>query len=101
LPQAKAEFTSTARTFRVLASITAAFDLEAQQFDAVNAFTNSHLEEPIYVSMPEGYGRPNECLKLLCALYGHRQSPKLWQKEFTKTLLELGFCQIPAQSAFY
>jgi hypothetical protein len=80
------------RMFCVLASIMAAFDLEAQHFDAINSFTNSHLDEPIYVSMPEGYRRPGECLKLLRALYGLRQSPKLWLKEFTKTLLQLGFC---------
>jgi hypothetical protein len=70
--------TLAARMFRVLASITATFDLEAQHFDEVNALTNSHLEEPIYVSMPEGYGQPNECLKLLRAMYGLRQSPELW-----------------------
>jgi hypothetical protein len=93
--------TLAARTFRVLASITAAFDLEAQHFDAVNAFTNSRLDEPIYVSMPEGYDWPNECLKLLRALYGLRQSPKLWLKEFTKTLLELGFRQVPGSECLY
>jgi hypothetical protein len=87
--------TLAAKSFRVLAFITAAFDLEAQHFDAVNSFTNGHLEEPIFISMPEGYGRPDECLKLLRALYGLRQFPKLWLKEFTKTLLELGFCQVP------
>jgi hypothetical protein len=40
--------TLAAKTFRVLAAITAAFDLEAQHFDAVSVFTNSHLEEPIF-----------------------------------------------------
>jgi hypothetical protein len=69
--------TLAARTFCVLASITATFDLEAHHFDAVNAFTNSHLDEPIYVSMPEGYRQAGECLKLLRVLYGLCQLPKL------------------------
>jgi hypothetical protein len=51
--------------------------------------------------MPEGYGRPDECLKLLRALYGFRQSPKLWLKEFTKTLLELGFRQVPGSVCLF
>ncbi len=87
--------THAARTFCVLTSIAAAFDLEAQHFDAVNTFTNSHLDEPIFVSMPEGYDQQNKCLKLLHALYGLRQSPQPCLKEFTKTLMELGFRQVP------
>jgi hypothetical protein len=93
--------TLAAKTFCVLAAITATFDLEAQQFDAVNAFTNSHLDKPIFVSMPQGYGRSDECLKLLRALYGLRQSPKLWLKEFTKTLLELSFRQVPGSECLF
>jgi hypothetical protein len=73
----------------------AAFGLKAQHFDAMNAFTISHLEEPIYVSMPEGYRQPGECLKLHRALYGLRQSPKLWLRELSRTLFELGCCQVP------
>jgi hypothetical protein len=37
-------------------AITAAFDLETMQMDAVNAFLNSKLNDPIYVNYPQGYG---------------------------------------------
>ncbi len=40
--------TLAARTVYVFAPITATFDLKAQHFDAVNAFTNSHLKELIF-----------------------------------------------------
>jgi hypothetical protein len=40
-------------------------------------------------------------LKLLCALHGLRQSPKLRLKEFTKTLLELGFRQVPGSECLF
>ena len=44
-------------TFRVLIAICAKFDLETRQFDAVNAFTNSDLDETIYYKMPKGFKR--------------------------------------------
>jgi len=47
--------TLAARTFRALMAITAAYDLEAYQLDAVNAFINSQLDEPVYCTFPEGF----------------------------------------------
>jgi transposase InsO family protein len=49
--------TLAARTFRALMAIAAAFDLEIQQYDAVNAFVNSKLNEDIYCYSPEGFER--------------------------------------------
>ena len=36
-------------------ALTAKFDLETRQLDAVNAFTNSPLDEEIYVDWLPGY----------------------------------------------
>ena len=47
--------TLVARSFRLLMALTAKFDLETHQLDAVNAFTNSDLDEEIYVDWPPGY----------------------------------------------
>ena len=58
-------------------AITAVFDLEAQQLDAVNAFTNSILDEIVYVDFPDGFRQPGFCLLLLRALYGLCRSPRL------------------------
>ena len=58
--------------FQALMAITAVFDLEAHQFDAVSAFTNSKLDETIYCEYPESFHQPGKCLFLLQALYGLR-----------------------------
>jgi hypothetical protein len=43
------------KSFRTLVAIAAKFDLEARQLDAVNAFTNSPIDEEVYVTFPEGF----------------------------------------------
>jgi hypothetical protein len=82
--------TLAARTFRALMAITAAYDLEARQYDAVSAFTNSQLDEIIYIQCPDGFKECNTCLLLFRALYGLRQSPRLW---LPKTFLTENFSQ--------
>jgi hypothetical protein len=76
-------------------AIAARFDLELKQYDAVNAFVNASLEDIVYMQMPPGYKNAGRVLRLKKALYGLRQSPLLWQKELTKTLLDLGFQTVP------
>jgi hypothetical protein len=66
-----------------------------RQFDAVNAFTNSDIDEDIYIRFPKGYGRLGMCLKLLQALYRLRRSLLLWFKEFSSKLKALGIEQSP------
>ncbi|KAK2680471.1 Ribonuclease H superfamily, partial [Fusarium oxysporum f. sp. vasinfectum] len=58
--------------------------------DAVNAFTNSLIDEDIYVLFPDGYSRRGWILKLIRALYGLRRSPLLWQKDLSNTFKQLG-----------
>ena len=82
-------------------AITAAFGLETQQLDAVNAFTNSHLDETVYCQFPKGFEQPGLCLLLLRPLYRLRQSPLLWLKEFSNTLTQLGLQQIPRQLCLF
>ena len=40
------------RFFQTLMTLTAAFGLDMKQFDVINAFVNSLLDEEIYVEMP-------------------------------------------------
>jgi hypothetical protein len=70
--------TLTARTFRALMAISAMFDLETRQYDAVNAFVNSKIHEEVNCLTPEGFERPGSCWRLLRALYGLKQSLLLW-----------------------
>ena len=82
--------TLAARTLRTMLAITAAFDLETMQMDAVNAFLNSKLTNPIYVNYPQGYGQKGHVLRLHQALYGLRISPILWQQEISQKLTYFG-----------
>ena len=65
-----------------------------RQFDAVNAFINSDIDKDIYIQFPEGFGAPRQCLKLLQALYGLRQLPLLWFKDFLSKLEALSLKQV-------
>lgn len=89
--------TLAARIFRALMALAAAFDLETRQYDAVNAFANSPINEPTYCTLPQGWDGLdiNILLKLLRALYGLRQSPALWYQNLSKTFLQLGLDPVP------
>ncbi len=42
-------------TFRTLITITACFDLETRQLDAVNAFVNMHLDKVVFIRHLSGF----------------------------------------------
>jgi len=75
-------------------AITAAYDLEIKQVDAMNAFLNSDLDEEVYIKYPPGMQKANKVLRLVKALYGLKRSPRLWYKELTGTLKGLGLTEI-------
>jgi hypothetical protein len=54
--------TLVAKVFRSLMAITAVFDLEAVQLDAISAFTKRTLDEEVYTYMPEGFKAPGKLL---------------------------------------
>ncbi|KAG7001233.1 hypothetical protein FOFC_03480 [Fusarium oxysporum] len=87
--------TLAGRSFRTLVAIAAKFDLEMAQYDVVNAFVHAPINQDIFMHMPPGYKKAGTILQLNKALYGLRVSPLLWQKELSKTLLELGYEQVP------
>lgn len=93
--------TGAFRTFRILAAIAAAFDLEIWQLDAVNAFVNADIDEDIYIDAPPRVGHRGQCLKLHKALYGLRKSPLLWYREFSATLIELGLTPIVGENCLF
>jgi hypothetical protein len=89
--------TLAARSFRVLMALTAKYDLETAQMDAVNAFMNAKLDREVYMYPPEGYAEPGSVYRLKRAMYGLRKSPLLWQKDLARTFEELGFQKIPQE----
>jgi hypothetical protein len=97
--------TGAFKTFRLLMALTAAFDLEIIQIDAINAFVNAPIDEDIYIPIPQAYmhmeGNQGKALKLRKALYGLRKSPKLWFNHFSTTLRELGLIPVPDEPCLF
>ena len=89
--------TLASTTFRTLMAITAKFDLETQQMDAVNAFVHCDLDETVFMKMPPGFEKKGRVLRLQKALYGLRRSPILWQKKLTKAFREQGYREVPQE----
>lgn len=87
--------TLAARVFRALMAITAFFDLDMWQYDAINAFTNSDIDEEVILYQPEGSKSKKKYLRLKKALYGLVRSPKLWFEDLSRTLVSMGFKSIP------
>ena len=86
--------TLAARVFRVLMALLCAFDLETRRYDAINAFVNSEIDEPVYLRPPAGWAGDDVLLLLHRALYGLKQSPALWYRHLSKTLTEFGLNQV-------
>lgn len=71
--------TLEARIFRSLMSIVNAFDLKIRQYDALNVFVNSDINEDIYCTPPKGWESNRLMLLLLLkALYDLKQLSALW-----------------------
>ena len=78
------------RIFRILMTIVAAFDLEIKQYDVINAFINSEIDESTYCySFDDWTEFKNILLLLLRAFYDLKQSSALWYKHLSETLFEL------------
>ena len=69
--------TLAARTFRFLMAITAVFDMDIHQYDAVLAFLNNDLDEEIHCELSNEFKIPGKLWRLRKALYGLKQTPIL------------------------
>ena len=89
-------------TLRAFMAIVAAKNLECRQFDIKNAFTESKLQETIYLSPPKGVVvRPGYVLRVKRSLYGLKQSARDWNLLAREFLLEIGFTQSLADPCLY
>jgi hypothetical protein len=89
--------TLASAAFRTMMAITARFDLETRQLDAVNAFVNCDLDEVVYMRTPPGFEKPGTVIRLRKALYGLRRSPLIWQKKLTELFRAIGFKELPQE----
>ena len=83
------------KTFRAMMGLTCAFGLETRQYDLVNAFCNAELSPHIYCKLPPGFEHLGGALKVKRALYGLRESPKLWSQTLKHALYKFGFEDVP------
>ncbi|KAI7772910.1 hypothetical protein LA080_013430 [Diaporthe eres] len=89
------------RSFRTLIAIATKFNLELIQYNVVNAFIHTPINQDIFMRIPRGYEKKGTILMLNKALYELQISPLLWQKEFTRTLAELRYQQAPHEPYYY
>jgi hypothetical protein len=80
------------KSLRVMLSLAARNDMELQQLDVPQAFTQAPLNEVVYMEMPEGFGTPGMVCLLHKSLYGLKQAPRNWYKLVSSFIVkELGF----------
>ena len=81
-------------SIRILLAIVAHFDLELHQMDVVTAFLNGEMDEDVYMEQPEGCqntSKPDHVCKLVKALYGTKQGPRMWNVKIDDFLKDLKF----------
>lgn len=86
-------------TVRLMLCLALHFNWEVQQLDVKNAFLHSFVTEQIFMAQPPGFVDPNYphyVCQLRKALYGLRQSPRVWYSRFSSFLIQHSFalCQM-------
>jgi hypothetical protein len=102
------DFTSTwagvvkPASFRALFALAGARSLYIYQMDVVTAFLYGLLDEAIYVSQPDGFIKdPTLVCELRKALYGLRQSPRVWYGVIQEFLMSLGLTPTAADPSVF
>ena len=71
----------------------ATLDMDIVQIDIKTAFLNATLDKPVYMTQPEGFvetGKEDYVCRLLKALYGTKQAPRLWSKRLDEAIVKFG-----------
>lgn len=80
------------QTLKVLLSYSCKNNLFIEQMDVETAFLNGYVKSEVYVSQPEGYeSGDNKVYKLQKALYGLKESPRVWYDCFDEYIKTLNF----------
>jgi Reverse transcriptase (RNA-dependent DNA polymerase) len=93
-------------TLRTILTLATMWGFIIEQLDAKNAFVHSEIDREIYVEQPlyfiEDKTTPQrQVLHLLKALYGLRQSPRLWFHKLDRSLREIGFKRVVNEQCLY
>ncbi|WP_284343919.1 reverse transcriptase domain-containing protein, partial [Dyella mobilis] len=84
-------------TFRYLISLIVLERLDMHLMDVVTAYLYGNLDTDIYMKVPEGFqlpqGKPRDMysIKLQRALYGLKQSGRMWYNRLSEYLVNEGY----------
>ena len=90
-------------TLRAFFAVVACENLECRQYDIKNAFTESNLDEELWMKIPQGI-RPKgngTALHLLRSLYGLKQAARDWNLLMKDELTKWGFHQSKADPCLF
>ena len=89
-------------TLRLLLVMALARSWEISLADISTAFLHAAIEEVVHVWPPAEYYPEANCLwRLNRAMYGLRQSPRLWQDHYASVMERLGFRRCKSDSNLY
>ncbi|CAG8689828.1 17371_t:CDS:2, partial [Acaulospora colombiana] len=101
-------FAPTARfsALRTVIALAAIEDMELESVDISTAFLNGDIDAEVYMEVPEGIevegdGKSEWVLKLLKALYGIKQGPRLWSQKLAKELQSMGFQRLDCDHSVF
>ena len=92
-------------SIRLMTAAVASEGMFIEQMDVTTAFLYADLEEEVYLQIPEGmfeedmHGKVLTRLKM--ALYGLKQSPRMWNKHIVKALSDYGLHRLVADFCVY
>lgn len=80
-------------TLRLLFALSVKLELDIFHLDVKTAFLNGHLNEEVFMKVPDGFqiNDENKVLKLNKAIYGLKQSSRAWNDKVNNVLMELGY----------
>ncbi|UYV62945.1 hypothetical protein LAZ67_2002573 [Cordylochernes scorpioides] len=91
-------------SFRTLLAYATMAGYEFHHFDVETAFLYGKLSETIYMTQPPGYQddkkKTSVCI-LNQALYGLKQSGRVWYETFTEYLFEIGLTQLKSDKCVF
>ena len=88
-------------SYKAIFALATAHDWDIKQIDVKTAFLYNYVKEDIWVEQPYGFGKSRKVCKLNRALYGLKQSPRVWYDTITAFLKELGIILVDSDYGIF